>query len=168
MKLNSWPLWTLFRRRRRTSLTNTQFASRIDEYQPDLFLKTFIIITFGDGIVSEWCKANFMFTVPCIASLYLINVQRDSIICSLYFILLHIVASRWTFINIVQGKIRNVVLCVIARTFQYMVTEGSEQRTTSIQFITPDSHALKCKHGRYTVYCSFWYFLSTSGSSYIG
>jgi len=29
-------------------------------------------------------------------------------------------------------------------TFWYMVTDGSEKRTPSNQFIKPNSHALKC------------------------
>jgi len=67
-----------------------------------------------------------------------------------------------------QGKIWTVVLCLIAHTFRYMVTEGSEKRTTSIQFIKPNSHALKCENGRYTVSYMFRNFLGTSGSPYIG
>jgi hypothetical protein len=57
IKLNSWPMWTLFHRWRRTALTDKEFASTV-EYQPDPFPKTFKIITFEDGIASELCKAK--------------------------------------------------------------------------------------------------------------
>jgi len=67
-----------------------------------------------------------------------------------------------------QGKIWTAVLCLIAHTFRYMVTEGSEKRIASIQFIKPNSHALKCENGRYAVSYMFRYLLGTSGSPYMG
>ena len=59
MILNSWKMWALFHRWRRTALTDPRFATTVVEYQQDQLPKSLKIITFNDGIVKEWCKAKY-------------------------------------------------------------------------------------------------------------